>query len=207
MKSDIACSGDRLKDLHTAMTDAVQRYLDGYEVCVEGGYYPPDEEGQRLIEGAVWGLIEDPDFKRSFIERHAVRPVDPDASPGEQPHQDDLAVDRFAAAMKVKLAASRMKGRGGWSDPQQCAVETLAALLHADTRKTNAGAFEDIGAFAMMLHQRGADPAVLGRTAPPVVDIAGLRVAHQRLTELTLGTDCTPGFREVCREIAGILGQ
>lgn len=32
-------------------------------------------------------------------------------------HPDDAAVDRFAAAMKAKLAEARAKGRGGWDEP------------------------------------------------------------------------------------------
>lgn len=79
-------------------------------------------------------------------------------------HPDDAAVDRFAAAMKVKLAAARAKGRSGWDDPDQCSVETLADLLLGHVGKGNSGTFEDIANFAMMLHQRGADPAIL--TAP-----------------------------------------
>jgi hypothetical protein len=34
----------------------------------------------------------------------------------QRTHKDDIAVDRFAAAMKAKLAAARAKGRDGWDD-------------------------------------------------------------------------------------------
>ncbi|HDZ8980333.1 TPA: zinc finger-like domain-containing protein [Aeromonas veronii] len=80
-------------------------------------------------------------------------------------HSDDAAVDRFAAAMKVKLAAARTKGRGGWDDPAACSVEYLADLLVDHVGKGNCGTFEDVANFAMMLHQRGADPAVLAHSA------------------------------------------
>ena len=76
-------------------------------------------------------------------------------------HQDDAAVDRFAIAMKAKMAAAREKGRGGWDDPNACSVEFLADLLVGHAGKGNQGNFEDIANLAMMLHQRGADPAVL----------------------------------------------
>lgn len=76
-------------------------------------------------------------------------------------HQDDAAVDRFAIAMKAKMAAAREKGRGGWDDPNACSVEFLADLLVGHVGKGNQGNFEDIANLAMMLHQRGADPAVL----------------------------------------------
>lgn len=80
-------------------------------------------------------------------------------------HPDDTAVDRFAAAMKVKLAAARAKGRGGWDDPAACSVEYLADLLVDHVGKGNYGTFEDVANFAMMLHQRGANPAVLAHAA------------------------------------------
>lgn len=80
-------------------------------------------------------------------------------------HSDDAAVDRFAAAMKVKLAAARAKGRGGWDDPAACSVEYLADLLVDHVGKGNCGTFEDVANFAMMLHQRGADQAVLAHSA------------------------------------------
>lgn len=78
-----------------------------------------------------------------------------------RPHQDDVAVDRFALAMKAKLAEARAKGRSGWNDPQQCSIEFLAQLLVGHLAKGNAGNFEDIANFCMMLHQRRADPQVL----------------------------------------------
>lgn len=80
-------------------------------------------------------------------------------------HPDDEAVDRFAEAMKIKLAAARRKGRGGWDDREVCSDESLAAMLVAHLSKGNAGNFEDVANFAMMLHQRGADPALLAAAA------------------------------------------
>lgn len=69
-----------------------------------------------------------------------------------QAHPDDAAVDRFAAAMKAKLASARAKGRSGWEDKAQCAQESLALDLR---RHVNKGDPVDVGNFAMMLHQRG----------------------------------------------------
>lgn len=85
-------------------------------------------------------------------------------------HTDDEAVDRFAVAMKAKLAASRAKGRGGWDDASVCTVEFLAQLLVEHLGKGNAGTFEDVANFAMMLHQRGADPMVLANATRPAQD-------------------------------------
>lgn len=76
-------------------------------------------------------------------------------------HPDDIAVDNFAAAMKLKLAAARDKGRSGWDNKELCSGEYLAQNLVVHLSRGNAGTFEDIANFAMMLHQRGEDPALL----------------------------------------------
>jgi hypothetical protein len=76
-------------------------------------------------------------------------------------HSDDEAVDRFAVAMKAKLADARAKGRSGWDDPDDCTVEFLADLLRGHIGKGNPGNFEGIANLCMMLHQRGADPSIL----------------------------------------------
>ncbi|MGG7519648.1 hypothetical protein ACQ3G6_17370 [Allorhizobium undicola] len=67
-------------------------------------------------------------------------------------HPDDIAVDRFAAAMKVKLAKKRSEGRGGWEDKSQCTNEFLSRLLKEHVEK---GDPVDVGNLAMMIHQRG----------------------------------------------------
>lgn len=72
---------------------------------------------------------------------------------GVQQHPDDIAVDRFAAAMKAKLAKKRAEGYGGWDDPNVCTVAGLSRLLAAHMVK---GDPVDVGNFAMMIHQRGA---------------------------------------------------
>lgn len=95
--------------------------------------------------------------KRSGIER-LPRPLAGIVAPA---HPDDAAVDRFAAAMKAKLAKSREKGRGDWDDTTTCSAENLAALFIEHIPKGNAGNFEDLANLCMMLHQRGERPKVL----------------------------------------------
>jgi hypothetical protein len=73
-------------------------------------------------------------------------------------HSDDEAVDRFAQAMKLKLAEKRAQGYGGWDDESRCPIEFLQKLLVSHIVK---GDPVDVGNFAMMLHQRG------GSTTPP----------------------------------------
>lgn len=62
-------------------------------------------------------------------------------------HTDDLAVDRFAEAMKDKLAKKRAEGRGGWED---CPGEMLSKMLVDHVEK---GDPVDVANFCMMLHQ------------------------------------------------------
>jgi len=69
-------------------------------------------------------------------------------------HPDDAAVDRFAAAMKAKLASARAKGRSGWDSPDLCSSEKLARMLVR--RGVAGGDVVDVANFAMMLHQRAA---------------------------------------------------
>lgn len=88
-------------------------------------------------------------------------------------HSDDLAVDRFAAAMKSKMATQRTKGYGGWDDPAQCTDESLAAKLMAHTQK---GDPVDVANFCMMLHQRhSGDTYIVGG----VLKIAALDFARR----------------------------
>lgn len=70
-------------------------------------------------------------------------------------HPDDAAVDRFAAAMKAKLAKKRAEGRGGWQTESEA---DLSALLHEHVAK---GDPLDVGNLAMMLHQNGQRVAAL----------------------------------------------
>ena len=77
-------------------------------------------------------------------------------------HPDDLAVDRFAAAMKAKMAKQRAKGYGGWDDPQQCPTERLQAMLADHMAK---GDPVDVANFAMMIWDRGESTAF--KNAPP----------------------------------------
>lgn len=67
-------------------------------------------------------------------------------------HPDDIAVDRFACAMKAKMAEGRNKGRYGWDDASVCDSTTLQMFLQQAVWK---GDPVDVGNFAMMLFCRG----------------------------------------------------
>lgn len=82
----------------------------------------------------------------------------------DRQHWDDLAVDRFAYAMKAKLAKKRAEGLGGWDRKipvpgldgrgfyYECPNSLLSRLLRQHIEK---GDPVDVGNFAMMIHQRG----------------------------------------------------
>lgn len=74
-------------------------------------------------------------------------------------HPDDVAIDRFAAAMKAKMAKQRAKGYGGWEDKADCPTDRLQTMLVDHLPK---GDPVDVGNFAMMLWNRGEHTA-----APP----------------------------------------
>lgn len=78
-------------------------------------------------------------------------------------HPDDIAVDRFAAAMKTKMDKSRAVGRYGWDDPAVCSAEDLRLFLVNHIAK---GDPVDVGNFAMMLFNRGETTATKHRPEP-----------------------------------------
>lgn len=89
------------------------------------------------------------------------------ATVAEPAHSDDAAVDRFAAAMKAKLAQAREKGRGGW---QQCDPVELSLMLREHVEK---GDPRDVANFCMFLWNLGK----------PISDAAlpyGKRAAQQQ---------------------------
>lgn len=65
-------------------------------------------------------------------------------------HSDDIAVDKFAAWMKSKLAKKREQGRGGW---ETASPEYLSQLLREHVEK---GDPVDVANFCMMLHHLGS---------------------------------------------------
>jgi hypothetical protein len=98
-------------------------------------------------------------------------------------HSDDSAVDRFACAMKAKMAKQRAKGYHGWDNPSECTVEDLSRMLIEHVPK---GDPVDVANFAMMLHQRGsgitplatpiaAQPAAAAPAVPDADEITRLR--------------------------------
>lgn len=68
-------------------------------------------------------------------------------------HSDDIAVFRFASAMREKMTKKRDEGYGGWNDKDQCPTERLQTMLDEHLAK---GDPVDVANFAMMLWHRNA---------------------------------------------------
>ena len=119
----------------------------------------------------------------------------------EPAHADDIAVDRFAAAMKAKLAQKRAEGRGGWDDPEQCSIALLSRLLVEHIDK---GDPVDVGNLAMMIHQRGGSIASdreryadqQAQRALRADELESLQRAFSSAPPAMLepGSNCPPGF-------------
>jgi hypothetical protein len=107
------------------------------------------------------------------------------------PHADDLAVDRFAAAMKEKMAKQHAKGYGGWESPLLCHDQFLADELMAHTKK---GDPVDVANFAMMLHQRNQEHIEIA-----VLTLRGASIDFAK----RVGAACLPELREVEAPSAG----
>lgn len=125
-------------------------------------------------------------------------------------HPDDAAVDRFAAAMKAKLARSREKGRHGW---QNCTAPHLSAMLYDHLYKADP---LDVGNFAMMLHQNGQAIELpfeaRGRhttpqPAPAAQDVAGWISVTERLPEVAQEVIVSTEFEGVCAGILDSYGE
>lgn len=81
---------------------------------------------------------------------------------------DDAALYAFAAVVSAKLAAGRAAGRGGWSDPAQCSIERLQRMLVECVAK---GDPVDVGALAMLIHQRGGRTALAQHQQNPLIPL------------------------------------
>jgi hypothetical protein len=135
-----------------------------------GPDYVPKE-----VEQAMKSLLErcktitcesDPDDiePTAFIKRKQAEPCVPQSAEfarqtdlqriddTQRLHTDDIAVDRFAEAMKKKLSEKRDQGYGGWNDKDLCPDGRLQKYLGAHLGK---GDPVDIGNFAMMIWNRG----------------------------------------------------
>ena len=102
--------------------------------------------------------------------QNAADPEDANLEAAEQvsAQSDDAAVDRFAVALKHRLAQARRQGHGGWRDALLFPPETLA---HSLMQHAQQGDTVGVAGYAMMLHQRGhtlfVSPALEQAAVPP----------------------------------------
>jgi hypothetical protein len=104
----------------------------------------------RELEADLHNTLMDP-WRPKNHKAALAAPAEERRVAGEE-HPDDIAVDRFAVAMKAKLAKKRADGRGGWDDRDDCSNAFLSCLLREHIEK---GDPVDVGNLAMMIHQRG----------------------------------------------------
>jgi hypothetical protein len=91
---------------------------------------------------------------------------------------DRIAVDQFAAAMKLKLSRKSKEGKQGW---KEASAEHLSRLLCEHIRK---GDPVDVANFAMMLHQNGQS---ILPDCTPMVDVDALIHTLTRAANLIQG--------------------
>lgn len=70
-------------------------------------------------------------------------------------HKDNTGVEVLASAMKNKLRVCRVRGKGGWNDPNRCSVEWLLDLLRQEVQKGVLLDPVDVANYAMMIYNRG----------------------------------------------------
>lgn len=148
----------------------------------------PSYEALLLIAHSVTGALaragvlecDDPgeaiDVIRERLEARLASMTLAAATPPQ--HPDDLAVDRFAVAMKAKLAAARAKGRGGWEDKTDCTQQILSDMLRAHVEK---GDPRDVANFSMFLHERGE---AISAAAERMFYVVGEEVMSDTLTDI-----------------------
>ena len=107
-------------------------------------------------------------------------------------HPDDVAVERFAAAMKAKLARCREKGRHGW---QTASAAHLSSLLYHHMYKADP---LDVANLAMMLHQNGQAIELPHEARKPVAQqSAHVSVPRELLQDLRdLASDAVDHHRQ-----------
>jgi len=113
-------------------------------------------------------------------------------------HIDDIAVDRFAEAMKQKLAKQRQKGYGGWNDKELCPDGRLQKYLGAHLGK---GDPVDIGNFAMMIWNRGESVTDAG-----VPDADYIRALQDCFDIIQADANTEQNYESLCR-IGAVLAK
>lgn len=114
---------------------------------------------------------------------------------GVDEHPDDIAVDKFAASMKEKMAKKRAQGYRGWDDNKVCGPHMLSDCLRDHVNK---GDPIDVGNFCMMLFNRG-ERIEQQNTAEPCgeYDYDVLESAARRIECVMLQPDLSSEMRAI----------
>lgn len=111
----------------------MQAFEEGWRSCADSEYIGKEAQNDA--------------FNQSRTVNHCIAEDMLFTQPAQ--HPDDEAVDKFAAAMKQKLALAREKGRGGW---EICPPEELSRMLREHVEK---GDPRDVANFCMFLWSLG----------------------------------------------------
>ena len=115
-------------------------------------------------------------------------------------HPDDVAVERFAAAMKAKLARCREKGRHGW---QTASAAHLSSLLYHHMYKADP---LDVANLAMMLHQNGQAIELPHEARKPVAQqSAHVSVPRELIERIICRLTHAPAHDKTVRELRALL--
>ena len=145
-----------------ALTDRARAALTSPAKVPDAVMQALDRMSTPLHDSRLSGLTAELDAANiKTIRDYVLSGSSPAKLSGDQ-HPDDAAVDRFAVAMKAKLAKKRAQGRGGWDDERVCSPDDLARMLVDHVRK---GDPVDVGNLAMMLFNRPDAGAALCRAA------------------------------------------
>lgn len=141
--------------VQAAIDSAMDNYLRGNIDATARDYLIAKAKDAQPAEGAAQqgGGYEDHtfDIRAGFAALAQFTALAPSATAVDS-HPDDVAVDEFAAAMKLTLARSRAKGRGGWDNEEPGMQRRLSDMLRAHVEK---GDPVDVANFCMFLHMRG----------------------------------------------------
>lgn len=97
---------------------------------------------------------------------------------------DNAAVDRFAAEMKIKLAQARAKGCGGW---EQCDKSLFAQMFVEHLFKNNEGNLFDLANLLMFYQSLGGDtPQLFEAVCEKIIAISTEQPAHALLFRVDL---------------------
>ena len=167
-------------DEYYSMADAIDSHLETIGADKEGQHPMTTERSGMSLEMLRDELaMYSEDVSQPTLDRvYAwVAVIDAELATRNAQHSDDVAVEAFATAMKLKLAEARAKGRSGWNDKNECSQQLLSGMLRSHVDK---GDPRDVANFCMFLYMRG-EAIIPTRDAVVSDDASGFEYRHLSL--------------------------